>query len=500
LPHQAVEYLRRAGERAIRLSASNEAIRLLRQGLALLATLPHTPAEAQQALQLHLALGLAQHKAGQLAEAMHTFENAAVLARETQSPEAEAQAALGYEESRWRFNLPAGTAIRLLQQALDHLGEGQLAVRARLQVSLAQALMTTYSPEQVPGLSQQALALARSANDPRALFDALYLNVRYDRRPNQSASRLAYMDELLRLGESGSEPEHVQEIMAFRMLERLERGEVDEGWADQQFAWTSTLDFHQPFYDYTTILSKAMWALLAGRFAEAEQLAEQGLRVGQQMQVENVDGVFGIQMFTIRREQGRLAEVAPVVKHFVAQQGIRAVWRPGLALIYSELDLRAESQQEFDRLADRNFTDVPQDELGVTSLVYLAEVCAYLGNSERAAMLSDRLRPYADRNIFAGFHLPCLGSGSYYLGLLAGARSRWAEAELHYQEALEMNTRMGAVTWLAHTQHHYGALLLERGRTIDREYAQQLLHQAVATADRLGMLSLAEQVRACLAL
>jgi tetratricopeptide (TPR) repeat protein len=282
------------------------------------------------------------------------------------------------------------------------------------------------------------------------------------------------------------------------MLERLERGEVDASWADYQLSWTSTLDFHQPFYEYTAVLSKAMWALLAGRLAEAEQLATQGLRIGQQLQVENVDGAFGIQMFTIRREQGRLAELAPVVKHFVAQPGKRLIWRPGLALIYSELGLRAEARQEFDRLANRDFTGLLQDDLWLTSVAYLAEACAYLGDSERAALLSDQLRPYAERNIFAGFHLPCLGSASYYLGLLAGTRSRWAEAELYFQEALEMNARMGAVTWLAHTQHQYGALLLARGRAADRDYARHLLRQALETAGQFGMQSLVTHTRACL--
>ncbi len=498
LPQQAVEYLRRAGEKAIRLSASHEAIRLLQQGLALLVTVPLAPAKAAQALQLHLALGLAQRKAGQLAAAMATFESAARLAQETQSPEAEARAALGYEESRWRFNLPVGTAIRLLLQALDHLGDRQPAVRARLQVSLVQAQMPTFAPEQAPNLSQQAVVLARSANDPRALFDALYLNVRSDRHPNRSTIRLAYLDELLRLTEARNEPEDVSEIMAFRMLERLERGEVDEGWADHQLSWSSTLDLHQPFYEYAVIQSKVMWALLAGRFAEAEQLAQQAMRVGHQLQVDNVEGVFGIQMFTLRREQGRLAEVASVVKYFVAQQAGWGIWGPGLALIYSELGLRAEARQAFDQLAEGDFAGLPQDGLWATSLAYLAEVCAYLGDSERAAVLADHLRPYAERNIFVGFHLPCLGSGSYYLGLLAGARGRWAEAELHFQEALEMNARMKALTWLAHTQHHYGALLLARGRPADREYAQHLLRQALDTANQFGMQSLVTHTRACL--
>jgi hypothetical protein len=61
-----------------------------------------------------------------------------------------------------------------------------------------------------------------------------------------------------------------------------------------------------------------------------------GLAFGQQAQVENADGVFGIQMFLLRREQGRLAELAPAVRYFVRQH-TATTWRPGLALIYSEL-------------------------------------------------------------------------------------------------------------------------------------------------------------------
>lgn len=47
--------------------------------------------------------------------------------------------------------------------------------------------------------------------------------------------------------------------------------------------------------------------------------------------------IFGLQMFTIRRAQGRLQELEPVVKYFVQQHRVASTWRPGLALIYSEI-------------------------------------------------------------------------------------------------------------------------------------------------------------------
>ncbi|MEJ2304880.1 MAG: hypothetical protein P8Y14_25430, partial [Anaerolineales bacterium] len=56
---KAVHYLHQAGERAIQLSAYQEALTHLTKGLALLMTLPDTPERAQQELALQLALGMA---------------------------------------------------------------------------------------------------------------------------------------------------------------------------------------------------------------------------------------------------------------------------------------------------------------------------------------------------------------------------------------------------------------------------------------------------------
>jgi predicted ATPase len=57
LSAQAIPYWQRAGERSLQRSANPEAVQHLTTGLALLATLPDTPARAQQELDLQIALG-----------------------------------------------------------------------------------------------------------------------------------------------------------------------------------------------------------------------------------------------------------------------------------------------------------------------------------------------------------------------------------------------------------------------------------------------------------
>ena len=80
-PVRAVKYLYYAGEQAGQRSAHQEALQHLTQGLALLATLPETPARGQQELDMQLALGpaLIATKGYAAPEVEQTYARAQVL-------------------------------------------------------------------------------------------------------------------------------------------------------------------------------------------------------------------------------------------------------------------------------------------------------------------------------------------------------------------------------------------------------------------------------------
>jgi DNA-binding SARP family transcriptional activator/tetratricopeptide (TPR) repeat protein len=496
IPALAADYLWRAGERAMRLAANEEAVDHLRQGLAVLEALPRSVERCQEQLKLRLALGQAERQAGRIAEALETFQRSAAIARELESAEGLARAALGYEESRWFFDLPAESSARLLADALRAMGEEESVLRARVWASLVRLLIATSSPEQTAAMSRQALEMARRVNDPIALYGALYLKLLGERRPAKSAERLEAVNEMLQLAQEAGGSDHIVQAHVFRGLENLELGDVQSWQADYDIAVHLAKTLRQPVYNYLPPLLETMLALLAGRFEEAEQLAQQALDVGRQLGVENVEGIFGIQMFTLRREQGRLRELAPLVKMLIERDSASATWRPGLALIYSELGLRPEARGEFEILSANDFADLPRDALWSTCLVYLAEVCAYLGDADRAAVLYRLLLPYAGRNVVTGFFTACYGAAAHYLGLLSATMSRWAQAERHFEEALEGNARLGARPWLAHTQYQYAAMLLARDDVDERDRATPLLTQALETARELGMASLVEKTEA----
>src|SRR5262249_39778212 len=135
---------------------------------------------------------------------------------------------------------------------------------------------------------------------------------------------------------------------------------------------------------YIITSASAMRAILHGDFAAAERLAERALEVSHELQREAATGVYGVQMFTTRREQGGLAEVAPLVRKFVAEKNAEAAaWRPGLVLIASDLGFEEEAQRIFDELAATQF-DFPMDAKRNITLSYLAEICTRLGDADRA--------------------------------------------------------------------------------------------------------------------
>jgi DNA-binding NarL/FixJ family response regulator len=74
----------------------------------------------------------------------------------------------------------------------------------------------------------------------------------------------------------------------------------------------------------------------------------------------------------------------------------------------------------------------------------------------------------------------------------------WAAATQHFDEAVAMNTRMRAWPWVAHAQHAYAVMLLAHHARGNLPRARELLEQAIAQYDRLGMTRFADEARALL--
>lgn len=494
---RAMDYARRAGEQAGALFAHEEATRYYR--LALQAVESGAGVDAPVRCQLLNALGEAHTRAGEYLLAQEVFEQAARLALEAGCGPELARAALGYETATWCPGMPGVMAARLLREALNAVGTADLALMARLLSALARALIFSGEEVQAMKVYEQALAIARRSGDPLILASTLVATLTARWQHERVSERVANAAEAVELARSAGNRFLMYEASAWRMFDSFEVGDM-ASWQRQIAEYEQGgEELREPFLRYVAASSRTMHALFEGRFDDAQRLAQHTLAIGDRMPGLDAAGVYGVQMFTLRREQGRLQEVGPVVRSFVQANAQANIWRPGLALIYTELGELEAARTQFEQLAADGFRSLVRDGVWVASVAYLAQVCTVLGDAARAETLYSLLQPYAGRNLLAGTSIACFGAADSLLGALCTTLKRWDAGERHLVAALAMNERQGARPALAHTRHRYAAMLLARGAAGDRQRAAELLSAAAGDAAALGMRALAGRIDAVVA-
>jgi class 3 adenylate cyclase len=438
--------------------------------------------------------GEAQRKAGEHLVAQETLLRAADSARALGATESFVHAGLELAWLAHEVGLSVAPAVCLLEEALQGLGMEDSLLTAQTLGGLARVLGATGAEQQAMVYAQQAVAMARRLANSELLAANLLVMIYALQGPEHTQQRLAYASEMLQLAEAANVKEVLSHAHYWCAFCSLELGDMPATDAEID-AYARLVEVQQqPLYLYISVGFRAARALMQGRFADSERLAQEALAMGQHLQTENVAGIFGLQMFTLRREQGRLKELEPIVRYFVQQHSAAAAWRPGLTLIYSELGRAQEARAEFEYLAQHDFADLPRDGLWMACLTYLADVCTFLGDATRATTLYQLLLPYAGRNVVVGNAAACYGALSRYLGALATTLGRWDEAAQHFEDALAMNARMEARPWLAHTQYQYATMLLARDQPGDSAKAVELLKAALVTARELGMRALEERL------
>jgi tetratricopeptide (TPR) repeat protein len=242
----------------------------------------------------------------------------------------------------------------------------------------------------------------------------------------------------------------------------------------------------EPFWDHV-LLSYAIGAAFdAADFAEAEAAAERASRpadAGSDSWTEP-EGLYGLRMFQIRREQGRLDEVAPLLT-LLARTGQQALWRPGLALLLVELGRLEEATAHFDAIVGNDYAGISHDDNRLLHLCFTAEVCAALERAVEARWLEAELASVAGRCICLTGSGLRLGPGDRYLGLMRAAQNDVAGARSHLGDALALARRSGSVVWTARVLADLAVVCGDRAAAAESgDLAQR--HGLVAVARRMA--------------
>lgn len=445
--HKATDYARRAGGRAVGQLAYEEAVRHFAAALTLLT-------EEGERCELLLMLGEAQARAGD-AEAAETFAEAAGLADRLGLPDQLAAAALGYGgRVFWEVTRGDDRHVRLLERAIEAVGEEDGALRVRLLARFAGGPLrdSRFPGERRRALSEEALAMARRLADPASLCYALSGYLAANHSPTFAEGQAELAEELLQAAIESDDLERALEGHEAKVLAHIEFADMDA--AKAEFAAMVELEgeIRQPAQTWLTEVYYALFALLEGEFGEAERAMTAAHGAGATAHPWNAAVTYGLQLYALRREQGRLDEVVGPLRRFVDENPGYPIFGCVLAQSLAEL-----GELDAARDAVEAVGTLPFDEEVMVSSCLLTEAAAALSDTERLRQLYERILPYGDR-VAVSYPEISVGAVARYLGIGATALGRLDDAERHFERASEVNERIGALPWLERTRTEWAAI------------------------------------------
>ena len=331
-PSKAVDYARRAGERALEELAPDEALRWFEQALELRGG----KSEPTERCELLVGLGEAQR---QLADPAHreTLLEASGLAEQLGDADRAARAALANHRGWSVFGEVDEQRIAALERAIELDGLSNPARSARLIARQAVELQYDTDHERRWALADRALELARGAGDPRTLAHVLSDHMYATMGRHHALLLPALVDELAELAERIDDPALLFMAGLYRNAIRVIEGDLSR--AEQELARTKAIsvELGQPVLRWFATYNESTLRYLRGDLEAAERIAGEALQIGTDAAQPDALMVYGGAISRIRVAQDRAHELVELVEQAVADNPRMPVWRAGLGAIYAEV-------------------------------------------------------------------------------------------------------------------------------------------------------------------
>jgi class 3 adenylate cyclase/tetratricopeptide (TPR) repeat protein len=489
---RALDYARRAGDRALAQLAPQEAESWYQRALQLADEQPD--AESLRC-ELLIGLGTAQNQSGNAAFRATLLE-AAELARRVGDSDGLVRAALANTRG---FVSATGVVdaerIETLEAALAAVGDSDSADRAKLLALLAAELTFAGDWDRRLALSDEALATARRLSDADTLGHVLSTRFMTIWTPEALPERDANTEEEIALAHASGDPLDRFRATHWRAVVSVEAGRLQEAAMLVERECRLADQLGQPTAQWLAAYDRATQALMHGLLDEAETWARDAGRIATESGQPEAQAFLVGQLVNIRFEQGRLGELEPTIAAQVdANPGIPA-FRAALTLARAEGEDEVGAREVLDVDTANGFASFDHDSNWLVGLAIYAEACGRLGEEAAARALHGKLEPFADQVAFNS--ATAWGLVERHLGTLAGVLGETDEAETRLRAAAARHEEMGAPVWLARTRLDLGRLLREHGRG-DRDEARWLAEQAMATARNLGCLTIERRAAAFL--
>jgi len=497
-----VEHGARAARQALRRMAFEDAVALYQRTID---ALNYARPDERRRCELLLALAEAKEWANDPRGSRAAAEQVAAIARRLEAADLLAKAALvvgGIDALKSTASSRCDGAADLLQEALQVVSPHETATRARLRSRLALQQLATGSRAKALGVSAEAVVEARHSGDREALAHALIARHAVLLGPDYLDERSAIARELLELATALGSREFEMRGLALRLMNHFDLGEIqalEEALEQHARLAEETSD---PFERWINLMGRSARALLIGQFEEAKRLSRQAFELTRSVpgpHAFEANGPMSYVAQTILIQDAEYSDVPDsripdpdLIGYYRARHPEVACWHVASLHQLTRLRRIEAVRREVDVLAARNFTDLERNSTWLAAMSYLSEAVALISDRERAAILYPMLLPYSELNATISF-ITTRGSIGRSLGLLAVTMGEHADAIRHFEAALATNRRMGARPQVAVTLLDYAKTLLRRSDSGTVSQARELVEQARAIAQELGMDGLANE-------
>jgi len=384
-----------------------------------------------------------------------------------------------------------------IEEALSYLSEGDLAARADLLAYHAMSLCFNDHRVNAERVAFEALSVAQRCGDKLVLCNSLCMALLVLRgRPEKLSERIRLGEQAADLAtEIGRDSEHVlilNDPREWLILTYQELGDMERVKALIRQLEVSIEKQYSYKGHYFAASANANQALYEGRWQLAETLIEEASELGAGHLDESAEGVYGVQMFLLNRELGRLPMIQGALDRMLTD-GRQAVWAPGLLVTYTELGRLDEARDIFELLAANDFRPLGEGELFLTCLVYMIEACVELNDTVRAHALYQRLVPYSGQMVP---HATAVSHGpaDLYLGMMASMMNNLEEAQQLFARAVALCDRSAPNMWQAHIKFRQAQVLKRHNFSGGRSTFDELIGQARVTAEAMGMINLLAKI------
>jgi DNA-binding SARP family transcriptional activator len=372
-------------------------------------------------------------------------------------------------QSRAAASAPAGSSEHLL-------------LRTRL---TAEIDYLTGRPEPVLALLDEA----RQRNEPHTLAPVLSLVHHCLLGPQHAAFRVQLAQEML--------------MVAARTERRLDRL-VGLLWRSVDLFLEADPQARRSFTELTAELAhgdhlaisfvtqamQVMLAIRAGSFERAERLAMRCFEAGERCGDADAASWYSGQLLGIRWFQGRVTDLAPMLRGRVNAPELSAIDEAHIAALAVAAAVAGEHREAagaLARLGRGDLTNVRPSSVWLVTLYGAVEAAAILADRETAATAYALLEPFAGLPMMGSLAATCFGSVEHALGVASLTTGHLDRAITHLRRAVRANLALEHWPAACLSRYRLAQALAHRGDPADAAAAAGERQTAIDEAGRLGM-------------